>query len=171
LARKTKSKKRQTYPEKPPIKAASLLMPDHTAAKATLNGVTGKNRIIYQESYSGPVPHPSILSGLDKVVPGSAKQVMDQFVAQGEHRREMERKYLKHENIRSLLGVIFAGLIVICSLAAGTFLVWNGKELVGSLFSAVPIGTVAWAFIYGTKSRQRERLEKSRRNPPPPSER
>jgi len=166
LARRRKPKKKSSSTKKPPAQAASLLMPEQAVAKVSQHKANN-GQILYHETYSGPVPHPTILAGLDKVVPGAAEKVIDQFVAQGDHRRDLESRYLKHENLRSILGVVFAGLIVLVALAIGGFLAWSGKPLIGALFSGVPLGTVVSAFIYGTKSRQRERLEKSKANPPP----
>lgn len=123
--------------------------------------------ILSSQTYSGPLPHPSILDGYEKVVPGSARTIIDQFVAQSQHRMAMEARVIKGDAFRATIGVWMAGAISLLSIAAGCFLVWQGKELVGSLFGGIPLGTIVFAFIYGTRSRQKERQTRAAANPAP----
>ena len=168
VSKKTKRQKQEkrTTVTKPPVKAASLLMPEQTL-KNHANGVPTGNKVYYQEVYSGPLPHPTILSGLDSVVPGAARIVIDQFAAQGNHRRELEKSALAIESRNSLLGIIFAGTIVVLSILIGGFLVWSGRTAGGLWLSGASIASVAGAFIYGTNQRRKERVEKAVKNPPP----
>lgn len=49
-------------------------------------------RRVQFEAWDGPIPPPGILREINEVVPGAAKQIVDQFIAEGEHRREMEKR-------------------------------------------------------------------------------
>lgn len=41
--------------------------------------------------YEGPVPHPDIMAGFERLVPGAAREMFDLARVESEHRREMEK--------------------------------------------------------------------------------
>lgn len=45
-----------------------------------------------RETYSGPIPHPTILEEFDRIVPGAAKQIVDQAASETKHRQSLENK-------------------------------------------------------------------------------
>ena len=79
----------------------------------------------------------------------------------------MEARVIKGDAFRATIGVWMAGAISLLSIAAGCFLVWQGKDLVGSLFGGIPLGTIVFAFIYGARGRQKERQTRAAANPAP----
>ena len=46
----------------------------------------------YMEEYSGPIPHPVTLRQINEVVPGAAKQIIDDAHGQTAHRQGLEVK-------------------------------------------------------------------------------
>jgi uncharacterized membrane protein len=50
--------------------------------------------IATMEMYNGPIPHPDILAGFDKLDKGAAKKIIDNGIAESLHRRKMENRLL-----------------------------------------------------------------------------
>ncbi|WP_260338754.1 DUF2335 domain-containing protein [Levilactobacillus parabrevis] len=48
--------------------------------------------IATMEMYSGPIPHPAILEGYEKLYPGAAKEIIENGVQESRHRRKLETK-------------------------------------------------------------------------------
>lgn len=117
------------------------------------------------QSYSGPVPPPEILAAYNEIVPGSAEQIINQFVAQGRHRMAMEDVVIKGDVRRANYGLA-AGFVLAAGTIAGSFyMTYLGKEIVGIGGLLLSLGSLATAFIYGTVSRRRERVEKEKLRP------
>ena len=55
-------------------------------------------------TFSGPIPHPTILKGYEEVLLGSADRILSMTEKEGEHRRKIETELVKNDNIRSYLG-------------------------------------------------------------------
>jgi uncharacterized membrane protein len=80
---------------------------------------------------------------------------------QSAHRQGMERKFLNFNGISQILGVVFAGLIVMGAIALGGYLVYNDKSLQGFVAMFVPLATVGGLFIHDRRQQQKE-LERKR---------
>lgn len=115
--------------------------------------------------YQGPIPHPDILRAFDELVPGSAKQLMEEVKIEAAHRRSHETKAMEaniavqnkqlemtHYQgrvvfISDTLGQI-AGVIVSLSCVAGA--VWlslNHHDWVAAALAAIPTAAVIKAFF------------------------
>ncbi len=69
-----------------------------------------ERRLEYLE-HSGPLPHPEILSGYEKVLPGSADRILKMAEKQQDHRTSIENKLVNAENQSRLLG-LGAGFLI-----------------------------------------------------------
>jgi uncharacterized membrane protein len=77
----------------------------HTASKKKDN----KNALtLVGQQYSGPLPPPNILEHYNAIYPDSAKIIIDNFIAQSEHRRSLEKTVINAGSRDSLLGSISA---------------------------------------------------------------
>jgi uncharacterized membrane protein len=86
---------------------------------------------------AGPLPPAEQLEQYERVSPGSAKIIFDEFQKQSEHRRAMERIVVRSDSIRSFSG-LFAGLLLggyIVYVGAG--LLRDGHSVTG--FSAIGV--------------------------------
>nr|DAV21219.1 MAG TPA: putative membrane protein [Caudoviricetes sp.] len=95
--------------------------------------------LIYQklEIYQGDLPHPKILEGYNQLYPDAAKKIIDNGIAETEHRRDMERRYLS-ANIRAhTLGQILGFIIAILIIVGGIYLILKGHQVSGSILSGV----------------------------------
>ena len=121
-------------------------------------------RSLIMQSYSGPLPHPSILKQYEEIMPGSADRILSQFERQTKHRHAIEKRDQEHihaverEELRNTriqiktgqyLGFSICVLLivgaVICALKGALF-------PSGILGSAGLIGLAA-VFIYGSRKK------------------
>ena len=122
---------------------------NHHKLQATRNTQSNQpRRIVAAAHYSGPIPAPDDLLAYEQVHPGLADRIMSMAEGQSAHRQNMERRVIGADTSRSMLGLIFAFLIVIGGLGLGTFLIMKQKSTQGYVAMLSPLGVVGAAFIY-----------------------
>lgn len=115
-----------------------------------------------QEMYQGPLPSPTMLADYDKVVPGCAEKIIDQFVLQGKHRMKLEERVINSNIMRSNLG-LGAGFIIVMSCLIGSFYsTWHGFALTGISGIVVSLGSLAAIFLYVNFEQKKELKEKDK---------
>lgn len=110
--------------------------------------------------YEGPLPPGYMLREYEEVLPGAADRVFRMAEQQAEHRQYMEKQVVASKSRAELLGVVFAGTIVLATVIGGIFLIHAGNDIAGLSTLIVGIGGIAGTFIYGTRSEKKERAEK-----------
>lgn len=113
-----------------------------------------------KEFFAGPLPHPDILKKYNEVFPSAAERIVAQAEAQTAHRIKIEEKVVQSEIVKSYLGLIFAFVIGVIGVGGGIYLAALGNLAFGGIMSGASIVTLAGSFIYGTKSRKDERMQK-----------
>ena len=103
--------------------------------------------VVSIEKWQGPLPAPHTLEEFERIVPGSAKAIIDEWEIEAAHRRKYEQRALSFQGIEQiggrLLGFIFAALGVTVYLAR------IGAEWAASIVGAGTIGSVVLALISG----------------------
>ena len=131
----------------------------------TLNTVDGSNQtskdvsikaqITQSEYYSGPIPHPEIIKKYEEILPGSADRIIAMAEKQSTHRQEMEKIKVRSESRDSFLGVIFAFLLGIGSIAAAIIIAFviptTAGAVVAGIFGATGLGTMVTTFLKVTR--------------------
>ncbi|WP_186132541.1 DUF2335 domain-containing protein [Burkholderia gladioli] len=112
------------------------------------------------ERYAGPMPHPDHLARYDRIVPGCARMIMDEFQANSRHARELELLGLSKMVQRDTRAQWMAYTLVL-----GAFgLIWwatdHGHEKVAITIAAVLVGTIITGFLATKKQ--------SKSSPKPP---
>lgn len=108
------------------------------------------------ELYSGQVPHPEHLERFEQLSRGATDRFITMAERQSVHRQAMERKFLNINGTTQVLGVIFAGLIVLASIGSGGFLVYHDKQVEGLASMFGPLALVAGLFIYDRRQQKEE---------------
>ena len=72
----------------------------------------------------------------------------------------MENKFLNFNGWGEIIGVVFAGLIILAGIAGGVYLLLNDKPLGGFTAMLTPLAGVAIAFV---KARASQAAEKARK--------
>jgi len=106
--------------------------------------------------YSGPVPHPAILKGYEEIVPGSAKQIMDQAKRQTDHRIDLEKRLVASGIWRSYLGLSLGALIALTCTLGGCILVYLDHDTAGATIATASVIGLASVFVYGSRLQVKE---------------
>jgi len=124
--------------------------------------VERRQSVTVSKSYSGPTPPPEVLAAYDQIVPGSAEKLINQFVAQGTHRMAMEEVVIRGDVRRANWGLAAGFTIAVAAIAVSFYMVYLGREIAGLGGLIMSLGSLVGAFVYGTVSRRRERIEKEK---------
>lgn len=117
---------------------------------------------IQRSMHSGPLPSPDVLREYDDIYPGLANRIVCMAEEQSAHRREIEKIAVKSGSRDSLLGLIFGFLIGIATIFVGYLLGINGNVVSSSVIGTGGVAGLVAVFIYGTRSRRKEREDKSK---------
>lgn len=90
--------------------------------------------IATMEMYNGPIPHPDILAGFDKLDKGAAKKIIDNGIAESLHRRKMENRLLNRENSMYTINRTLGFILAIVIIGGGFYLILNNHPIIGSVF-------------------------------------
>ena len=112
--------------------------------------------------WAGPLPHPEILKEYDRLVPGSAKQLLDQAIKQSDHRMDLERRVTRSDSKRANWGLASALTVAIGSLGVCAYAIGHSAEWAASILGGGTIASLVYAFIYGTRSRREERIARAK---------
>jgi uncharacterized membrane protein len=107
-------------------------------------------RIVRQEIFRGPLPHPRHLQAYEDACPGAADRIV--AMAEKAHSRAEDRldTELDFEFADRRLGMHLGLAALIALLCSGTFIIWLGNVAVGgTLLGAAVVGTVIGTFVHG----------------------
>lgn len=105
--------------------------------------------------YRGPVPPPEWMEHYERIVPGSAKQMMDDVHDQSAHRRQIEREESQTEITLAKRGQLFgfttacAGFVVVMTgMVGGLYLAYAGVSLGGGIaLVLLSLAAIAAVFV------------------------
>jgi hypothetical protein len=84
------------------------------------------------------------------VVPGSAAQILDQYIRQLKHRRRIETANV----VLALLGPVLGFVVVLAFLFTAAWLIDRGHSVEGTLLGTVDIASLASVFVVGVRQRR-----------------
>lgn len=116
------------------------------------------NQLVHQQvearfkMWSGPLPSPSDLQDFDHVVPGSGAKIIDSFVDQGKHRRQLEKAVVEGSEKRAdrgqLLVFAFLTFVVICGLVVAI----REDGAAGALIITAGLGSAVGLYFIGGRT-------------------
>jgi uncharacterized membrane protein len=113
-------------------------------------------------SFTGILPPPDILIHYNEAVPDAAERIIKMAEKQQDHRIELEKKAIRGQIIQSQTGQIMAGVLGLCGICGGIFLLFNDKDIGG--FTAL-IGTISALVGVFLKSQKNQRENLKSKNP------
>lgn len=122
----------------------------------------GRQVAARMEYYEGLIPHPEHMERFEQLAPGSTDRLIAMAERQGEHRQTMERKFLNFNGSSQILGVVFAGLIGLGSIAGTVYLAMNDKPAQAMAATLAPLAGIVWAYRGQRERQQAEKAKKSR---------
>jgi uncharacterized membrane protein len=110
--------------------------------------------------YEGIFPPPGFLKGYEEVLPGAADRIFKLTENNADQRIKRETKKLAIESRNSLLGLVFGFIIAVAFLSGAVYLTVKGYPIPGTLLGTLDIVSLVSVFVIGTKSKQKEKLNK-----------
>jgi len=137
----------QQQKPKPPKNAESAA---HGAVVASGNGGNGKPVAQFQQStFSGPIPHPSILEGYERLVPGAAERILVMAESDSRHQQEIECAALHAAEAEVKRGQIFGFIIGLTALGASMLALAMGSPAVAGVIGGTTVVGLVSVFIVG----------------------
>lgn len=115
-------------------------------------------------AFSGPIPPPSLLNGYAEIDATFPNRLLKMAEKQEIHRHRLETWAVIGGTILSYFGVACALLIALAAFYVGYLLIMANHDVAGTIFGGGGLVSLVSAFIYGTKSRRQERLQKNADN-------
>ena len=112
-------------------------------------------------AFSGPLPPPEVLEKYNRVIPNAAERILKMAEDQSHHRQTLEKKVIDHDILNSRLGIVFAFIIAISFITASYFAAIKDHPIYGGIMGTAGLTSLVYVFIYGSKSRAKERAEKA----------
>ena len=107
-----------------------------------------------EEMFAGPVPHPEIIDNYERIYPGAAKIIFENWDSQVKHRHGLEKSVVQTDNLRSILGVTFGFVVALGAIGGGVYTALNDHPIFASGLSLAGLAMIVTAFI---TSRERKR--------------
>ena len=102
-----------------------------------------------QSSFSGPMPHPSVLEGYDRIVPGAAERILAMAESDSKHQQAIEFASLRAAEAEIKRGQWFAFSIGITALIASMLALWMGSPAVAGVIGGTTVVGLVSVFIVG----------------------
>ncbi|NRO06358.1 DUF2335 domain-containing protein [Lactobacillus helveticus] len=98
--------------------------------------------IAHLEMYRGPIPHPDILEGYQKLYPNAAKEIIDNGVDESKHRRKLETARQKRRGLLAWTSLIVVSIVTILCICISAYLIVNNHSAAGSIFGGIGVFTL-----------------------------
>lgn len=134
--------------------------PGNTAGRTNQNQAL--TRVQMEQHFTGPLPPPEFLAGYDEIVPGTAEKIINRFIEQGSHRMELEKLVVKGSNKRANWGLVAGFVVAMTTIVGAIYAMSLGYDVAGAAVVIASLASLVGTFLYGTKSRRDERVEKSK---------
>lgn len=129
-------------------------------SNATLVEIRRMLELLRRGSFSGPLPPPEILEGYKAAYPAAPEVIFSELVAQGTHRRSLERTAIERQEQRADRGQFFAFVIVLAVLAVAVVAIVAGEPWVGATLFGTTLVSVVGLFLYGNRRQLSDLLRK-----------
>jgi uncharacterized membrane protein len=108
-------------------------------------------RIIHHAHWRGPLPPPAQLEEFERIVPGGAARIFQQFEDEAKHRRVMETTNARFVIRDTHIGQALAGLYAVTAFGVTTFAIVEGAYWVAGVLGGGTIVGGIVAFLRGSK--------------------
>ena len=116
--------------------------------------------------WSGPLPHPEVLSRYNDAFPGCAERIVVMAEQQALHRQKLEAAFVEADISSQRTGVWLGFLLALIVISSGAWLVHEGRVEWGAGFITVPLVALVSIFVYGKRQQRKDlRTEEDRSRP------
>jgi len=106
---------------------------------------------VSEQSFSGPLPPPSMLGQYDSVQDGFADRIVSMAESEQSHRQSLENKSVEAAIKTESRGQNYALAISLLIITGALYLIDSGNEISGSLLAGGTLTGLAYIFITGKK--------------------
>ncbi len=118
------------------------------------------------EVFCGPVPHPEILERYEKVYPGAAKMIFEEWDGQVHHRQSLEKSVIRTDNVKSILGVVFGFLIDLAAIVGGIYSATEGLITFGIVLVLAGVTLLITTFLVNRRGNGKAEENENRKAAP-----
>ena len=115
---------------------------------------------VSEQSFSGPIPPPSMLGEYDAVHDGLANRIVAMAESEQAHRQSLESNSVSAAIKTEGRGQNYALLISVLIISGALYLIDSGKEVSGSILAGGTLTGLAYMFITGRKKEEEEKSSK-----------
>ena len=119
-------------------------------------------RVEVESVFAGPLPPPETLAAYNAIVPDAAERFLKMAEAQALHRQKLEATAIRSDARQAMLGLYFGLVVTLAMLAVAAYIAALGQTIGGAILGGAAVVQLAGVFVYGTRSRRRERIEKAK---------
>lgn len=129
---------------------------------------SGKNdngqemKVVHQEAYQGPLPHPDLLKKFDEIVPGAAERILLMAEKEQNQRHQLEVKIVENDGIifkeeikLKRRGLLCAFILAFLIIIGGIYLLLTDKSLEGFSLILGSIGMIITPFFFSKTNNQK----------------
>ena len=91
------------------------------------------------EVYQGDLPHPDILHGYNQLYPKAAEEIIKNGIAESEHRRMMDNKFLSSQVHAHYFGQILAFIFGLVLVIGSIYLIRTDHPLAGGVLTGTTL--------------------------------
>jgi uncharacterized membrane protein len=111
--------------------------------------------LTYQHSeYSAPIPHPELLAGYERALPGCAERIVAMAEKEQRHRHEMQKQELDARLKMMQRGQYFAFGLGAVGMIGGLALVGASKPVGGLSAFCLSLGSLVGVYLFNSKLRR-----------------
>lgn len=126
-----------------------------------------QRQVVHSASYQGPIPPAAEMERYAQISLTLPDRIMSMAEIQSEHRQTIEKIAIADAGKQRTLGTVCATAIGLAAIAGGTACIIAGYSAEGIVSILGTIVALAGAFIYGTNSNRKERMQKWKEVQPP----
>lgn len=115
--------------------------------KSVRNRIASNGDIVVAEHYEGLIPHPQTLAEYDKIVPGSAADIITDFKENAKVIRELRIKELELTAERDKRGQWMAFTLGVLIIGLAFFALYLGQAWVAGGACFLAVGSIGAAFL------------------------
>lgn len=121
---------------------------------------SGKNdngqevKLVHQEAYQGPLPHPDLLVKYEEIIPGSAERILSMAEKEQQHRHQLENEVIKKEIAQKGRGLNFGFTLALLIIVVGAYLLIIDKSLQGFSLILGSIAMIITPFFFNKNNNQ-----------------
>lgn len=133
----------QKVGNKAPTDNKSEIVPEEVVE--VLNSLPKEKRMVIMKAmvHSGPLPHPDLLNGYEKTLPGAADRILIMTEKEQAHRHEVDQQLLEYDRSDLRRGQNFGFVLALILILAALVIVYLGHEvLAGVIFGTTLLGVL-----------------------------